>query len=131
MYIAIVCKPSCDVMIFEVDLIFLIKPVFLHDQRYGCSFVARLNFFFWENICFLQNDTTFAEKIVFIWKKNFILKFFFYWKKRFLHFSNENIKINISFGKHIFIQKMFVLQIKYKSFLNIYSFCKKKKKIWS
>ena len=31
----------------------------------------------------------------------------------------------ISFEKYIFIQKMFVLQIKYKSFLNIYSFCKK------
>ena len=89
----------------------------------------KTKFFFWENICFLQNDTTFAEKIVFIWKKNFILKFFFYWKKRFLHFSNENIKINISFGKYIFIQKMFVLQIKYKSFLNIYSFCKKKKNL--
>ena len=25
------------------------------------------------------------------------------------------------------MQKMFVLQVKYKSFLNIYSFCKKKK----
>ena len=31
----------------------------------------------------------------------------------------------ISFQKYIFTQKMFVLQIKYKSFLNIYSFCKK------
>ena len=34
-------------------------------------------------------------------------------------------KIYISFEKHIFMQKM--LQIKYKSFLNIYSFYKKKK----
>ena len=40
---------------------------------------------------------------------------------------NENVKKKyISFQKYIFTQKMFVLQIKYKSFLNIYSFCKKK-----
>ena len=39
---------------------------------------------------------------------------------------NENVKIyNILFEKYIFMQKMFVLQIKYKSFLNIYLFCKK------
>ena len=39
---------------------------------------------------------------------------------------NENVKKKyISFQKYIFTQKMFVLQIKYKSFLNIYSFCKK------
>ena len=39
---------------------------------------------------------------------------------------NENVEnICISFEKSIFMQKMFVLQIKYKSFLNIYSFCKK------
>ena len=32
--IAIVCKPGCDVFInFEVILIFLIKPFFLHDQK--------------------------------------------------------------------------------------------------
>ena len=37
-------------------------------------------------------------------------------------------KIYISFEKCIFIQKIFVLQIKYKSFLNMYSLCKKKKK---
>ena len=33
MCIAIVCKPGCDVMNFEVTLIFLIKPFFLHDQK--------------------------------------------------------------------------------------------------
>ena len=33
-------------------------------------------------------------------------------------------KIYISFEKYIFIQKMFVLQVKYKSFLNTYSFRK-------
>ena len=31
----------------------------------------------------------------------------------------------ISFQKYIFTQKMFMLLIKYKSFVNIYSFCKK------
>ena len=35
-------------------------------------------------------------------------------------------KIYVSFEKYTFMQKMFALQIKYKSFLNIYSFCKKK-----
>ena len=33
MCIAIACKPVCDVMNFEVELIFLIKPFVLHDQK--------------------------------------------------------------------------------------------------
>ena len=33
MYIAIVCKPDCDVMSFDVKHIFLIKPFFVHDQK--------------------------------------------------------------------------------------------------
>ena len=33
MCIAIVCKPCCDIMIFEVNVIFLIKPFFLHNRR--------------------------------------------------------------------------------------------------
>ena len=33
MCIAIVCKPGSDVMNFEVNLIFLKKPLFLHDQK--------------------------------------------------------------------------------------------------
>ena len=33
MCIAIVYKTGCDVMNFEVSLIFLIKPFFLHDQK--------------------------------------------------------------------------------------------------
>ena len=33
MCIAMVCKPGCDVMNFEVNLIFLIKPFFLHEQK--------------------------------------------------------------------------------------------------
>ena len=31
--IAIVCKPGCDAMNFGVNLIFLIKPFSLHDQK--------------------------------------------------------------------------------------------------
>ena len=31
--IAIVCYPGCDVMNFEINLIFLIKQFFLHDQK--------------------------------------------------------------------------------------------------
>ena len=33
MCIAIVCEPDCDVMNFEVNLIFLVEPFFLHDQK--------------------------------------------------------------------------------------------------
>ena len=35
-------------------------------------------------------------------------------------------KVYVSFEKYIFIQKMFLLQTKYESFLNTYSFCKNK-----
>ena len=31
--IAIVCYPGCDVMDFEINLIFLIEPFSLHDQK--------------------------------------------------------------------------------------------------
>ena len=59
-------------------------------------------------------------------KKSFILNFFLLKRTFFTEKNvNENVKIYISFEKYIFMQKMFVLQIKYKSFLNIYSFCKK------
>ena len=33
MCIGIVCYPGCDVMNFEINLIFLIEPFFLHDQK--------------------------------------------------------------------------------------------------
>ena len=33
MCIAIVCYPSCDIMDFEINLIFLIEPFFLYDQK--------------------------------------------------------------------------------------------------
>ena len=33
MCIAIVCFPGCEVINFEVNLIFLIKSLFLHDQN--------------------------------------------------------------------------------------------------
>ena len=33
MCIVIVCKPGCDIMNFEVKLVFLIKPFFLHYQK--------------------------------------------------------------------------------------------------
>ena len=54
-------------------------------------------------------------------EKIFLLKKAFFTEKNI----NENVKNYISFQKYIFTQKMFVLQIKYKSFLNMYSFCKK------
>ena len=33
MCIGIICKPGCDVMNFEVNLIFLVKPFFLHNWK--------------------------------------------------------------------------------------------------
>ena len=30
---AMICAPDCDLMNFEVNLIFLIKPFSLHDQK--------------------------------------------------------------------------------------------------
>ena len=38
MCFAIGCQPGCDVMNFEVDFIFLIKPFFLHDQKVMTKF---------------------------------------------------------------------------------------------
>ena len=55
-------------------------------------------------------------------EKIFLLKKTFFTEKNI----NENVKNYIASQIYIFTQKMFALQIKYKSFLNIYSFCKKK-----
>ena len=76
---------------------------------------------------FFTKYALFAEEMFLCGKKSFKLKIFFTEK----NFYREKYKwkcknIYISFEKYIFMQKMFVLQIKYKSFLNIYSFCKKK-----
>ena len=56
---------------------------------YGCSFVAKLAklnwktiFFFWKNICFLQN-IHYLQKKIFHMEKSFIFKIFFT-KKNFL-----------------------------------------------
>ena len=43
MFIAIVCKPGCDVMNFEVNLIFLTKLFFLDDQK-----VVTKTWIYWE-----------------------------------------------------------------------------------
>ena len=87
------------------------------------NYVEKKIFFFWENM-FFTKYTLFAEKNVFIWNKKVLHWKFFLLKKTFFTEKNinENVKIYISFEKYIFMQKMFVLQIKYKYFLNIYSF---------
>ena len=69
---------------------------------------------------FLQNMPYLQKKSAFIWKKCFIIKNYLL-KKTF--FTKKNINENV---KKYISNKMFVLQIKYKSFLNTYSFCKKK-----
>ena len=70
---------------------------------------------------FFTKYTLFAEKMFLYEKKSF--ESFFLLKKLFFTEKNinENVKIYISLGKYIFTQKMFMLQIIYKSFLNIYS----------
>ena len=86
------------------------------------------NNFFFEKVCFLQN-IHYLQKKFFYMEKKFLLKFFFTEKKLFYRekYKWKCKNIYISFEKYIFMQKMFVLQMKYKSFLDIYSFCKKKK----
>ena len=54
-------------------------------------------------------------------EKKFYIETFFTEKN-----INKNVKNTYLIWEIHFIQKMFVLQIKYKFFLNIYSFCKKK-----
>ena len=99
-----------------------------YHAKYGCSFVAKL---IWKNICFFSKNICFLQNIYYLQKKCFymekkVLKFFLQKKTFFTEKNiNENVKIYLSFEKYILMQKMFVLQIKYKSFLNICSFCKK------
>ena len=110
----------------NVILVYSFSTVSLN---YGCLFVANLS---WKNNFFLKKYVFYKIYIIcrkndFIWTKSFILKFFFL-KKTF--FLEKNIKwkckkIYISFEKYIFMQEISVLQIKGKSFLNIYSFWKK------
>ena len=59
---------------------------------------------------------------MFLYEKIVLLKKLFFTEKNI----NEDVKNMCLIGKiYLFIQKIFVLQIKYKSFLNRYSFCKK------
>ena len=76
---------------------------------------------------FFTKYTLFAEKMFLYGKKSFTMKSFFTEKTFFTEKNiNEYVK-NISHisQKYIFTQKMFVLETKYKSFLIIYSLCKK------
>ena len=77
---------------------------------------------------FFTKYTLFAEKMFLYGKKSFTMKSFFTEKNFFYRekYKWKNIK-NISHisQKYIFTQKMFVLETKYKSFLIIYSLCKK------
>ena len=49
MYLAIVCKPGCDAMDFDVNLILLIKSFLLHDQKVGTK--TKIS---WERTKFLR-----------------------------------------------------------------------------
>ena len=76
MCIPIVCKPGCDAMNFEVNLVFLIKPFFLHDQKRRGK--KKLNI--------LTTKTAFKmkSKAFFIISKGFSIKkkTKFFWKVR-------------------------------------------------
>ena len=96
-----------------------------HLYWYGCWFVAKLSWkknFFWKKRMFFIKYTLFAEKMFLYEKKSFILKTFFTEKNIFYREKYKwKCKIYIYIiWKYIFMQKMFVLQIKYKSFLNIF-----------
>ena len=100
-----------------------------YHAKYGCSFVAKLSWkkfcFSWKNICFLQN-IYYLQKICFYIEKNVLYWKFFFTGKSFFYREKYKWKCKntyISFEKYIFMQKMFVLQMKYKSFLIVYSFC--------
>ena len=86
-----------------------------------CKTKLEKKFFFGKIFVFLQNIHYLQKKIFLYGKKSFIIKNLFLLEKTF--FTEKNY---ISFPKYIFTQKIFVLQIKYESFLNTYSFCKKK-----
>ena len=88
-----------------------------------CKTKLKKKIFFLKNM-FFTKYTLFAEKMFLYGKKKFYIEFFFTEKKTFFTEKNinENVKIYISFEKYILMQNMFVLQIKYKSFLNICSF---------
>ena len=68
---------------------------------------------------FFTKDTLLAEKMFLYGKKVLYWKIFLLKKAFFTEKNiNENVKKYISYAENV--QKMFVLQIKYKSFLNIY-----------
>ena len=95
----ICCKTKLKKKFFLIKYLFLTKYTLLAEKK-----------------CF------YMEKKVLYWKFFLLKKTFFIEKKIWMKMQ----KIYISFKKYIFIKKMFVLQTIYKSFLNIYSFCKKK-----
>ena len=80
-----------------------------------CKTKSKKNFFFfWKNICvFYKIYVICRKKCFYIEKKNYKEKY--KWKCEKIYLISEIY----------FTQKMFVLQTKYQSFLNIYSFCKK------
>ena len=75
---------------------------------------------------FFYKISIICRKNVFIWQKGFPLKNVFTVKNIFYteKYQWKCKKINVSYEKYIFMQKMLVLQIKYKYFLNIYWFSK-------
>ena len=91
-----------------------------------CKTKSKKKSFFEKIFLFFTKYTLFTEKNLFMWKKSYIEKFFteknFFYREKY----KWKCKKYISFQKYIFTQKMFVLEIRYKSFLKIYSFCKKK-----
>ena len=96
-----------------------------------CKTKFKKNFFFFEKIFVFYKIYIICRKKHFYMEKKFYNENFFYWKKLFYRVKYKNVNVknvkNIYLISEIYIitRKMFVFQIKYKSFLNIlYSFCK-------
>ena len=76
MCIVIVCKPGCDVIDFEINLIFLNQLFFLHAQNVK----SKMYFFFGTKEAFKMKQKTFF--IIFKEQSLKQIKQFFFWKVR-------------------------------------------------
>ena len=75
---------------------------------------------------FFTKNKLFAERSVLYGEKSFYNEKFFYWKNFFTEKNiNENVKNIYLISEICFYTENVCAKIKYKSFLNICSFCKK------
>ena len=68
-WIVIVCSPGCDVINIEINLIFLMKPFFLHEQKVK----TKRAFIEVNKTIFLEGESPTFNRILFNW---FVYKYF-------------------------------------------------------